>query len=419
MNVQILQKRKNYLSRLGDKYFHGRTVYPILGAISLGHLYNDVILSLVPSMYPVFQRNYSLSFAQIGMITFSFQIASSIFQPLVGFYTDKKPLPYSQMIGMLFSMMGIICMSYASNYYWILVAVTLIGIGSSIFHPESSRISYMASGGKRSLAQSIFQIGGNTGAALGPILIAWIVLPNDQSYILWFLLIGLSAQITYNFVGSWYAGILQSKSFENQRKTLLIPQISQKKLVLSIATLLVLIFSKYFYIASITSYFQFFTMKKFGITEVQAQFYLFSFLSAIALGTLIGGILGDKLGRKFIIWFSILAAAPFTLLLPYVNAQWTGVLIFIIGFIFASAFPSIIVFAQELMPRKIGVVTGLFYGFAFGMGGIGSALLGIWADRTSIELIYSVCSFLPLLGLVAIFLPNMKKVAYKTEVTGL
>lgn len=415
MNVQILQKRKNYLSQLGDSYFQGKTVYPILGAICIGHLYNDLILALVPAMYPILQKNYSLSFAQIGFITFSFQIASSIFQPLVGHYTDKKPIPYSQMIGMLFSMAGIICMAYATHYYWILLSVVLIGIGSSIFHPESSRISYMASGGKRSMAQSIFQIGGNSGAALGPLLIATIVLPNHQSYLLWFLLIGFGAQITYNFIGTWYAGILRSKTYETQKKTLQIPQISQKKIVIAIVTLLILIFSKYFYIASITSYFQFYTMDKFGISAVQAQFYLFLFLSAIALGTLIGGILGDKVGRKFIIWFSILAAAPFTLALPYASLQMTGVLIFIIGFVFASAFPSIIVFAQELMPRKIGVVTGLFYGFAFGMGGVGSALLGIWADQTSINLIYKVCSFLPLLGVVAIFLPNMKKVTYKTE----
>ncbi|MHC5353558.1 MFS transporter [Myroides sp. LJL115] len=390
------------------------TVYPILLLISIGHLFNDFIQAIVPAIYPLLKDNYGLDFAQIGMITFCFQISSSLLQPIVGNYTDANPKPYSQIYGMICSIMGIIILAYAPSYVWILVAVILIGIGSSIFHPESSRVSFVASGGKRSLAQSIFQIGGNTGTALAPLLVAWIVLPRSQVYLLWFLVIGVVAQIVYYYIGTWYKGILAHKTAK-KHKEIYMPVLSKLKINTSIVILLVLIFSKYFYVASISSYFQFYVMDKFSITYTHAQIYLFLFLLATALGTLIGGFFGDKFGRKYIIWFSVLGVAPLTLLLPYVGLFWTGLLIVLIGLIISSAFPSILVYAQELLPKKIGMVSGLFYGFAFGMGGVGSAVLGWLADKTSIEYIYHLCAFLPLLGIVAWFLPDMKKVKFTLE----
>lgn len=415
MLIPVSHRRKRLLLRVSTQFLKGGTVYPILLAMSVGHLFNDVLQALVPAIYPILKKNYTLSFAQIGLVTFCFQMASSIFQPIVGNFTDKKPIAFSQIYAMVFSMIGVVLLAYAPNYAWILVAVTMIGLGSSIFHPESSRISFLASGGKRSLAQSIFQIGGNTGTALGPLLVAWIVLPNEQYYLLWFLLVGIVAQIVYIFIGSWYRNVLKFQGRKKGPKIVLIPDLSERKIWGSILILLLLIFSKYFYVASISSYFQFFTMDKFGLSDVQAQIYLFYFLFAVTMGTLVGGALGDRFGRKFIIWFSVLGAVPFTLMLPYANLFWTGVLVVITGFILASAFPSILVYAQELLPRKIGVVSGLFYGFAFGMGGIGSALLGLWADHTSIGFIYQVCSYLPFIGLLAYFLPNMKKISFRKE----
>lgn len=374
----------------------------------MAHLCNDLLQAVIPAMYPSLQQRYQLSMTQIGIITFCFQMAASIFQPLVGSYTDKHPKPYSQVIGMAFTSLGIFGLAYAPSYHWILVAVTLIGIGSSIFHPESSRVAYTAAGGKRSLAQAIFQIGGNTGSAFAPLLIAWIVVPNEQHYILWFLLVALVAKLILLYVGTWYSKALESIRKGPARK-LVLPDLSSRQINFSVVILLVLIFSKYFYTAGITSYFQFYTIQKFGLTEVQAQVYLFYFLFASAIGTLLGGIFGDRVGRKYIIWFSILGAAPFTLLLPHVGLEATGVLIVIIGLILSSAFPSILVYAQELLPRKIGMVSGLFYGFAFGMGGLGSAVLGYVADISSIDFVYQICAFLPLIGLIAYFLPDLKK----------
>lgn len=387
------------------------TVYPILIAISIAHLFNDLLQAVIPAVYPILKENYNLSFAQIGMITFCFQLSSSLLQPIVGAYTDKNPKPYSQIIGMVFTFIGIVVLAYAQHYYWVLLAVTLVGVGSSIFHPESSRVAFMASGGKRSLAQSIFQIGGNAGTAMAPLLVAWIVLPRSQEHLLWFLFVVLFAQIVLYYIGSWYKGVLKRRNHQ-KKKEIAMPNLSKGRINLSIGVLLLLIFSKYFYVASITSYFQFYTMDKFGISEVQAQVYLFYFLIAVALGTLIGGFYGDRFGRKYIIWFSVLGVAPFTLLLPYASLGWTAVLVVIIGFIIASAFPSILVYAQELLPKKIGMVSGLFYGFAFGMGGVGSAVLGWWADHTSIAYIYTVCSYLPLIGVIAYALPDMKKVTF-------
>jgi len=389
-----------------------KPVYAILIAISVAHLLNDLLQAVIPAIYPKLEAKYDLSFAQVGMITLCYQLAASIFQPVVGAYTDKNPKPYSQIFGMLFTMAGITLLAYAPNYELILVSVVLVGIGSSIFHPESSRAAYMASNGRRSFAQSIFQIGGNTGTALAPLLIAWIVLPNGQLYILWFLGFAILAQIVLAYIAKWYNDKLKVAS-RSTKKVIQVPDLSAFKVNSAITILLVLIFSKYFYVASITSYFQFYTMDKFGLNEVQAQVYLFYFLISVAVGTLLGGIFGDRFGRKYVIWFSVLGVAPFTLALPYVDLQLTGILIVIIGLIISSAFPSILVYAQELLPKKLGMVSGLFYGFAFGMGGVGSAVLGLWADATSIQYIYHICSFLPLIGVIAYFLPNMQKVKYK------
>ena len=346
------------------------------------------------------------------MITFVYQIAASIFQPVVGSFTDKKPIPYSQIIGMTFSISGMALFAYAPSYALILCAVFLVGIGSSIFHPESSRVAYMASGGKRSMAQSIFQIGGNAGTALAPIIVAYLVLPKGQSSIAWFCAIGLIGQVVSFYIGNWYSRRLKNRA-KNALNAIKIPDLSETRVLTTVIILMLLIISKYFYIASITNYFQFYTMEKFGITEIQAQVYLFYFLIAVAAGTLLGGLFGDRFGRKYVIWFSVLGVAPFSLLLPYVDYTMTGVLVVIIGLILSSAFPAIIVYAQELLPKKLGMVSGLFYGFAFGMGGLGSALLGWQADHTSIEFIYHICSYLPLIGVVAYFLPNLQKTPYR------
>ncbi|MGE4347478.1 MAG: MFS transporter [Flavobacteriaceae bacterium] len=385
-----------------------KTSYSILFAIAIAHLFNDLLQAVIPAIYPQLKQTFSLSMGQIGIITLCFQLSSSIFQPLVGNYTDKNPKPYSQVYGMFFTAVGIATLAYATSYYWVLVAVTLVGIGSSIFHPESSRVAFLASGGKRSLAQAIFQLGGNTGTALAPLLVAWIVIPNGKRHILWFVLFAILAKVILVYVGKWRSDELKN-AINGIKKPIVLPDLTQRQITTSVVILLVLIFSKYFYTAGITSYFQFYTIQKFGLSEVQAQVYLFYFLGAAAVGTLLGGIFGDKFGRKFVIWFSILGATPFTLMLPYVDQHWTAILIVLIGLIISSAFPAILVFAQELLPKKIGMVSGLFYGFAFGMGGLASAILGHIADQTGIEYVYKICSFLPLIGLIAYFLPNLKK----------
>ncbi len=390
-----------------------KTAYSILVAISFAHFLNDMLQGVIPSIYPRLETEFGLSLGQIGMITLCYQLAASLLQPVVGAYTDKYPKPYSQIFGMAFTLIGILSLANASSYEWILVSVVLVGIGSSVFHPESSRVAFMASGGKRSFAQSVFQIGGNMGTALAPLLVAWIVLPNAQVYIAYFALFAVLAQIILWFVGNWYAKHLKSIAGK-VKKEILLPNLSQSRITFSVIILLVILFSKYFYVASITSYFQFYIIDKFALTEVQAQVYLFYFLLAVAIGTLLGGIFGDRFGRKYVIWFSVLGAAPFTLLLPYADLTFTAILVVIIGLIISSAFPAILVYAQELLPKKIGMVSGLFYGFAFGMGGLGSAVLGWLADETSINYIYDICSFLPLIGIIAAFLPNMKKVGTKS-----
>lgn len=386
-----------------------KTVFPILFAISFSHLLNDTIQSLIPAIYPIVKKNYQLSFSQIGLITLTFQMAASLFQPFVGLYTDKKPQPYSLAIGMGFTLIGLVTLSQSTGFYYMLISVALIGTGSSIFHPEASRMAHAASGGRRGLAQSIFQLGGNAGSSIGPLLAAWIIVPYGQGSVLWFSIIALLAILILSRVGNWYKGyMLNLKSRQASKMSSVANTFSRRRVVFSVIILLILIFSKYFYMASLTSYFTFYVMDKFHVSVQSSQIYLFIFLVSVAAGTLFGGPVGDRFGRKYVIWFSILGTAPFALMLPYANLFWTGVLIVPIGIILASAFSAILVYAQELIPGKVGLVAGLFFGFAFGMGGIGSALLGQLADSTSIRYVYQVCSFLPLIGLLTAFLPNIE-----------
>lgn len=384
-----------------------QTIYSILFSIAFAHLLNDLLQAVIPASYPILKQNFNLTFTQIGLITLAYQLAASILQPLVGLYTDKRPKPFSQIFGMLFTLAGIVSLSYASSFGMIIAAVILVGIGSSIFHPEASRISFLASGGKRGLAQSIFQLGGNAGTAIGPLLVALIVVPNTQFYIIWFAIVALIGLLVLSRIAIWYQSHLSLRS--TKKAVIDLPNLSQKTIVISVSILLILIFSKFFYMASMSSYFTFYLIEKFGLPVQDAQFYLVLFLASCAVGTLIGGPLGDKFGRKYVIWFSVLGAAPFTLLLPYMDLFWTGVLSVVIGIIISSAFPAILVYAQELLPKKLGMISGLFYGFAFGMGGLGSALLGNLADHTSINYVYHICAFLPLIGIIAFFLPNLKK----------
>lgn len=388
------------------KFEATNTVYTILFSIAFAHLLNDLIQVVIPSIYPILKEKYSLSFSQIGAITFAFQFTASIFQPFVGYYTDKRPMPYSQVYGMIFSLLGIIGIAYAATFLEILFSVILIGTGSSIFHPESARISNMASGGKRGLAQSIFQVGGNIGTAIGPLLVAWIVVPNEQFYLLWFVSFAFIGILILNYIARWYKNHLYLK--HNLLLNDSVMPFSKKKTYLFISILLVVIFSKFFYSASLSSYYTFYLIDKFNLSVTQAQFHLFIYLFAYALGTIIGGPLGDRIGRKYVILFSVFGATPFALLLPYVNLFFTDVLMIIIGIIISSAFPAILVYAQELLPKKIGMVSGLFYGYAFGMGALGSAFLGILADYTSIATVYTICSFLPIIGFIGYFLPNIK-----------
>lgn len=386
-----------------------KTVYSVLFSIAFAHLLNDLMQSVIPSTYPILKENFNLSFTQIGLITFVFQLTASILQPFIGFYTDKYPKPYSLVIAMLFTITGLGFLSISTSFWMLLVSVAFVGIGSSIFHPEASRVAYLGSGGKRGLAQSIFQLGGNSGSAIGPLLVALVVAPFGQSNIIWFVIAGILGIIILSRIALWYQNHLSLRAAKKILAEDLAVPLSKRKINLSIAVLLLLIFSKFFYMASMSSYFTFYLMHKFGLTIQESQFHLFIFLASVAAGTLIGGPLGDRFGRKYIIWISILGAAPFTLLLPYANLFWTGALSVIIGIVIASAFSAILVFAQELMPGKVGMISGLFFGFAFGMGGLGSAILGYVADQTSIEYVYKLSSFLPLIGVFTYFLPNMKK----------
>jgi FSR family fosmidomycin resistance protein-like MFS transporter len=383
-----------------------RTVYSILGAISFSHLLNDMIQSLILAIYPMLKANFSLSFAQIGLITLTYQITASLLQPLVGIYTDKHPKPYSLPVGMGFTLSGLLLMSVAPSFGVLLVAAALVGCGSSVFHPESSRVARMASGGKHGLAQSLFQVGGNAGSSLGPLLAALIVIPHGQRSIAWFSAAALIGILVLTYISRWYKqhpATKKARAGHVQHATL-----SRGKVAFAMSILVLLVFSKYFYLTSINSYFTFYLIDKFHLPVQAAQVHLFVFLAAVAAGTVIGGPVGDRIGRKYVIWVSILGVAPFTLLLPYANLFWTGVLTVIIGIVLASAFSAILVYAQELIPGKVGMVAGLFFGFAFGLGGIGAAVLGQLADATSIPYVYKVCSFLPLLGILTVFLPDVE-----------
>ncbi|RDK01334.1 MFS transporter [Paraburkholderia lacunae] len=382
-----------------------RTVYSVLGAISFSHLLNDMIQSLILAIYPMLKDNFALSFGQIGLITLTYQITASLLQPLVGIYTDKHPKPYSLPVGMGFTLAGLLLMSVAPNFGLLLVAAALVGCGSSVFHPESSRVARMASGGRHGLAQSLFQVGGNAGSSLGPLLAALIVIPHGQRSIAWFSVAALVAIVVLTQIGRWYK---QHPSVRKARSQAGHATLSRNKVMFAMGVLILLVFSKYFYLASINSYFTFYLIDKFHLPVQAAQVHLFVFLAAVAAGTVIGGPVGDRIGRKYVIWVSILGVAPFTLLLPYANLFWTGVLTVIIGVVLASAFSAILVYAQELIPGKVGMVAGLFFGFAFGMGGIGAAVLGQLADATSIAYVYKVCSFLPLIGVLTVCLPDLE-----------
>jgi FSR family fosmidomycin resistance protein-like MFS transporter len=392
-----------------------RTVFAVLGAISFCHLLNDMMQSLLPAIYPILKSSYHLDFAQVGLITLTYQMTASLLQPLVGLYTDHRPKPYSLATGMGFTLVGLLLLSMAGSFHALLLAAAMVGVGSSVFHPESSRVARMASGGRHGFAQSLFQVGGNLGASIGPLLAAFIVLPMGQRSISWFSFAAMLAMLVLWRVGAWYArsgaAIAKSHSVRGAEHS----SLPRGKVIWALAVLIALIFSKYFYLASLTSYYTFYLIHKFHVSVQSAQLHLFVLLGAVAAGTIIGGPIGDRFGRKVVIWWSILGALPFTLLLPYANLFWTGVLSVVIGLILASAFSAIIVYAQELVPGKVGMISGLFFGLAFGMGGLGAAVLGWLADRTSIDFVYHVCSYLPAMGLLTWFLPKLETTAHRAE----
>jgi FSR family fosmidomycin resistance protein-like MFS transporter len=381
------------------------TVIPILVAISFCHFLNDLIQSLLPAVYPVLKDTFHLTFTQIGLITFTYQVTASLLQPVVGFYTDKRPQPFSLSVGMGFTLVGLLLLSSASSFPMLLAAAAMVGTGSSVFHPESSRVARMASGGRHGFAQSFFQVGGNFGTSLGPVIAAYVILPVGQKSLAWFSLGALLGVIVLANVGRWYkkTGLARMQRKQAGQGH---AELSRRRVIGAIAVLGALIFSKYFYIVSITSYYTFYLIEKFHVSVQQSELYLFVFLAAVAAGTFAGGPIGDRIGRKYVIWCSILGVLPFTLILPYADLLWTGILSVFIGLILASAFAAIVVYAQELVPGRIGMISGLFYGFAFGMGGLGAALLGILADHTSIGYVYHLCAYLPAIGLLTGFLPD-------------
>ncbi|HEY8051917.1 MAG TPA: MFS transporter [Steroidobacteraceae bacterium] len=385
----------------------GRTAVTILAAISFCHLLNDMMQSLLPALYPMLKSSYHLTFGQVGLLTFTFQFTASLLQPLVGAMADRSPRPYSLAAGMGFTLVGLVLLAFAGSFALLLFAAGLIGTGSSVFHPESSRVARMASGGRHGMAQSVFQVGGNFGTSAGPLLAAFIVLPYGQSSVAWFSCIALLGMFVLFHVGHWYKahGISRLKAAA-RTATAAVPR---RQVIVVMTVLLALIFSKYVYLSSITSYYTFYLIDHFHVSVRSAQLHLFLFLASAAVGGFIGGPLGDRLGAKYIIWGSILGVLPFTLLLPYANLFWTAVLTIPIGLILSSAFPAIVVYAQDLMPGRTGTVAGLFFGLAFGMGSVGAAVLGKLADDIGIERIYHICAFLPFIGLLAAFLPNIHK----------
>jgi MFS transporter, FSR family, fosmidomycin resistance protein len=384
-----------------------KTAFRILAAISFCHLLNDLMQSVIPAVYPILKTSYHLDFGQIGLITLTTQLTASLLQPLIGMFTDRRPTPFSLPVGMGFTLIGLVLLSSAPTFHAILLAVGMVGIGSSVFHPESSRVARMASGGRHGLAQSLFQVGGNFGTSLGPLLAAFIVLPEGQRSIAWFSAAALLAIVVLSRVSLWYKRNRHTTGKSHARVAGMDGHPSTKRINMALAVLCSLMLSKFVYMASLSSYFTFFLISRFHVSVQSAQIHLFVFLGAVAAGTLIGGPIGDRIGRKLVIWCSILGILPFTLLLPYANLFWTGPLTVIIGMMLASAFPAIVVYAQELVPGKVGTISGLFFGLAFGLAGLGAAVLGRLADSTSIEFVYRICSILPALGLLTVFLPDM------------
>jgi len=383
-----------------------KVTFSILLAVSFCHLLNDVMQSLLPAVYPMLKTNYGLSFWQIGLLTTAFQGTASLLQPLIGHYTDRRPVEYSTSAGMMSTLLGLVLLSFAHGYAMLLIGAMMVGLGSAVFHPESSRIARLASGGRHGLAQSLFQVGGNFGTALGPLLAAFIVLPYGQSSIAWFAVIALLGIAILWRVSQWGSSVRARPKSGGEAPAMPFPR---DRTILAIATLAVLVFSKYIYMASLTSYYTFYTIHKFGVSVQQSQLMLFAFLGAVAAGTILGGPIGDRIGTKTVIWISILGVLPFTLALPYANLEWTIALTIVIGVVLASAFSAIVVFAQELVPGRVGMISGLFFGFAFGIAGIAAAVLGIVADAKGIDYVYHVCSYLPLLGLLTLFLPSIER----------
>ena len=382
------------------------TSFAVLFAIGLCHLLNDMVQALLPAIYPTLKVQFHLNFAQIGLVTLAFQVTASLLQPLVGYFADLKPMPYSLALGMVATLFGLLVLSVAPNYPVLLVAAMMVGLGSAVFHPEASRVARMASGGRYGLAQSVFQVGGNTGQAISPLTAAVLVATYGQRSIVWYAGLALFGILVLVQIGTWYKhhGLSRIKSHHHVKH----PELSRSTVIKSLAVLLALVFSKFVYMSSIGSYYTFYLIHNFGLSVQSAQVHLFFFLAAVAVGTLLGGPLGDRIGRKYVIWFSVLGALPFTLMLPYANLFWTGILTVCIGLVLASAFPAIVVYAQELLPGRVGTIAGLFFGLSFGLGGIGAAVLGAVADATSITFVYKICAVLPAIGLLAGFLPNFK-----------
>ncbi len=383
-------------------------VMRVLGACALAHLINDLIQAVLPSIYPMLKANYGLSFTQVGLITLTFQLTASLLQPWIGYHTDRHPKPWLLPAGMVCTLIGILMLAFVGTFPAILLASALIGVGSSTFHPETSRVARLASGGRYGLAQSTFQVGGNAGSAFGPLLAAAIVIPYGQGHIAWFGLFAVFAILVLYGLSRWYRNHLNLFKLKQGSKAT--HGLSKGRVTSALVVLALLVFSKYFYMSSLTSYFTFYLIEKFNLSVASSQLYLFLFLGAVAAGTFFGGPIGDRIGRKTVIWFSILGAAPFTLALPYVDLFWTAMLSVVIGFILASAFSAIVVFAQELVPGNVGMIAGVFFGLMFGFSGIGAALLGLLADSHGIEYVYTLCSFLPLLGVLTILLPSTKGV---------
>jgi MFS transporter, FSR family, fosmidomycin resistance protein len=408
MSTSVSAHRRETVRTQDGRVAEG-AAFSVILALSFSHFLNDMMQSLVPALYPIWKDAYGLSFAQIGLITLIMMLISSMLQPAVGFISDHRPQPYSLAVGMGATLIGLLLLASAASYPMLIVAAALVGSGSAIFHPEASRIARLASGGRHGLAQSLFQVGGNVGSSLGPILAALIVIPKGQSSIAWFCAVALLAMAVLFGVGNWYRRERASPVRSGSRHAVERGQLPRSKVAWSLAILLALVFSKSFYTASLNSYYTFYLISKFDLSVETAQIYLFAFLAAVAAGTLIGGPLGDRIGRKAVLWVSIVGVLPFTLVLPYADLFWTGILTVVIGLILASASSAIIVYALELVPGKVGTVAGLFFGLSFGMAGVGAAALGRLADATSIDYVYQICAFLPLIGLLTVLLPNLRR----------